>query len=358
MTGVSRRESGRMPDGLAVDEYTLVNRNGIELSAINHGGVVTAIRCPDRTGRPGNIVLALPTLADYLGAPNVGSLVGRYANRIAAGRFELDGTLHQLAVNNGVNALHGGPTGFGRRWWSIEPLPVNADGDVAIELGLSSADGEEGYPGRLDVTVRYTLTANDEWRIDYRATCDRPTILNLTHHAYFNLAGHGSALDHRLTLAASRFAAVDPTLIPERIAEVAGTPFDFREPAAIGRRIRQNHPQLLFAHGYDHHWILDDGRLGELRFAARLEDPASGRVVEIDTTEPGVQFYSGNFLDGRLLGAHGEAIRQGDGLCLETQHHPDSPNRGDFPSTVLRPGQVFQSSTVHRFRLSPTATGP
>jgi aldose 1-epimerase len=353
LASVSRRDFGRLPDGRVVHEYTLDNGRGLSLSAINLGGIVTAIRCPDRDGHHANIVLGFAALADYVERnPHFGTLVGRYANRIKNGRFELDGQAHQLALNNPPNALHGGPHGFGTRWWAIEPQPVADDGSVALELGLVSEDGEEGYPGRLDVSVRYTLTADNAWRIDYRAATDRPTIVNLTHHGYFNLAGGGTVLDHHLTLAASRFAGIDAHLIPERLVDVAGTPFDFRQATCISARIRSNDPQLVFARGYDHHWLIDrpdHEPAGSLRFAARLEDPGSGRVLEIDTTEPGLQFYSGNFLDGSLVGSAGHTYRQGDGLCLETQHAPDSPNHPEFPSTVLRPGQVFTSSTVHRF---------
>ena len=331
-----------------VREYTLDNGRGLSLSAIRLGGIVTALRVPDRHGVPGNVVLGLPTLADYeTRNPNFGTIVGRYGNRIAHGRFALDGAIHQLPINNGLHSLHGGPGGFGKRLWDITPLPPADDGSVALELKLVSEDGDQGYPGRLEATVRYTLTPANEWRIDYQARCDRPTIVNLTHHDYFNLSGRGSVLDHRLTIAASRYCPVDGGLIPEGIAGVEGTPFDFREPHAIGSRIRDLHPQLLRARGYDHNWILD-GDAG-LHFAARLEDPVSGRVMEVATTEPGLQFYSGNFLDGSLPGTAGQAIRQGDGLCLETQHFPDSPNRPDFPSTVLRPGDTFSSTTVHRF---------
>lgn len=350
----SVRSYGHMPDGRAVHEHTLDNGRGLSLRAINFGGIVTALTCPDRSGRGGNVVLGFDNLTDYLERnPNFGTLVGRFGNRIAGGRFVLDGEPHQLARNDGAsdgaNALHGGPGGFGKRWWAITPLPPAADGSVALELTLASDDGDESYPGRLDVVVRYTLTPASEWRIDYRATTSRATIVNLTHHGYYNLAGHGSALDHELTLNASLYLPVDATLIPTGIDEVDGTPFDFRDPARIGERIRSGHPQLMDARGYDHCFVLDRGGSKGLVHAARLADPVSGRVMDIETTEPGIQFYSGNFLDGRLRGAHGQAYRQGDGVCLETQHFPDSPNRPEFPSTVLRPGETFQSTTVHRF---------
>lgn len=339
-----------MPDGRAVHEYTLDNGRGLVLRAINFGGIVTALNCPDRDGRSANVVLGFDNLTDYLERnPNFGTLVGRFGNRIKGGRFTLDGEAHQLALNDGANALHGGPAGFGKRWWAITPLAPAADGSVALELTLASDDGEERYPGRLDVTVRYTLTAANEWRIDYRATTSRTTVVNLTHHGYYNLAGHGSALEQTLTLNASLLLPVDDSLIPTGIDEVDGTPFDFREPMRIEARIRSGHPQLMTARGYDHCFVLDRGGSKGLVHAARLADPVSGRVMDIDTTEPGIQFYSGNFLDGRLRSAHGQAYRQGDGVCLETQHFPDSPNRPEFPSTVLRPGEAFQSTTVHRF---------
>ena len=352
-SGAAMRPYGHLPDGRAVREYTLDNGRGLVLRAINFGGIVTALECPDREGRSANVVLGFDNLADYaLRNPNFGTLVGRYGNRIAGGRFVLDGESHQLALNDGSNALHGGPGGFGKRWWAIEPLPAQADGSVALELTLTSEDGDERYPGRLEATVRYTLTPASEWRIDYRATTSHATIVNLTHHGYYNLAGSGSALDQVLTLNASRYLTIDTALIPTGIAGVDGTPFDFREPTRIGERIRAGAQQLMLARGYDHCYVVDRGdRHGPVP-AARLADPASGRVMEIATTEPGVQFYSGNFLDGRLRGSGGQAYRQGDGVCLETQHFPDSPNRPEFPSTVLRPGETFQSTTVHRFSVA------
>ena len=344
------RPFGHLPDGRAVFEHTLDNGRGLVLRAINLGGIVTALRCPDREGRSANVVLGFSELPDYVERnPNFGTLVGRFGNRIRGGRFLLDGELHQLALNDGPNALHGGPAGFGKRWWAIEPLPPEADGSVALELTLTSEDGDEHYPGQLDVTVRYTLTPANEWRIDYRATASRATVVNLTHHGYYNLAGSGSALDHELTLNASLFLPVESSLIPTEIAEVDGTPFDFRQPTRIAKRIRSGASQLMLARGYDHCFVLDRGSSKGLVHAARLADPVSGRVMDVETTEPGIQFYSGNFLDGRLLGSGGQAYRQGDGVCLETQHFPDSPNRPEFPSTVLRPGETFQSTTVHRF---------
>jgi aldose 1-epimerase len=352
------REFGRLADGRLVHEVTLDNGAGMTLSAINLGGIVTSLRVPDRQGRVDNVVLGFSDLADYvLRNPNFGTLVGRFANRIAGGRFGLDGREHRLALNDGRNALHGGPGGFGKRWWAIDALPAAADGSVAIELSLTSEDGDQGYPGRLEVRVRYTLTPRQAWIVDYGAGTDQPTVVNLSQHSYFNLAGGGTALEHELTLNASRYTMVDSSLIPVAMADVAGTPFDFRSPRRIGERIRDGVPQLLLARGYDHNFVLDREAGQGPCPAARLADPASGRVLEIDTTEPALQFYSGNFLDGSLLGAGGSTYRQGDGLCLETQHYPDSPNRPEFPSTVLRPGQTFTSSTVYRFSTQPATGG-
>ena len=348
---IEQREFGRLADGRRVDEFTLHGPSGIQLRAINYGGIVTALLVPDRDGHLGDVVLGLPTLQDYeTRNPHLGTIVGRYANRIAGGRFMLDGREVQVEQNNGPNALHGGIQGFGTRWWDITPLAPTEDGCVALELRRISEDGEGGYPGRLELLVRYTLGPGTEWRIDYQASCDRLTVVNLSHHDYFNLRGRGDVMDHLLTLAASRYCAVNATLIPQGIAPVVDTPFDFRQPRRIGERIREPHAQLLHARGYDHNWVLDaEGADKGLHFAARLEDPTCGRAMEIHTTEPGIQFYSGNFLDGSLPGSHGQVLRQGDGLCLETQHFPDSPNRNDFPSTLLMPGQLFTSSTVHRF---------
>jgi aldose 1-epimerase len=344
------REFGRLDDGTLVREYTLDNGRGLSLSAINLGGIVTAIRTPDRNDRIDNVVLGFARPRDYLESnAHFGTIVGRYANRIAGGRFSIDGNVCQVSLNEGRNSLHGGRRGFGARCWTILPQTDLEDGSVALDLNYVSEDGEEGFPGRLEVGVRYTLTAGNEWRIDYQAETDRPTVVNLSHHDYFNLAGAATALDHRLEIASSRYTQIDEHQIPAGIAEVAGTPFDFRRPTRIVERIRQGIVQLTHARGYDHNWILDRNGGDGLCFAARLEDESSGRVMEIETTEPALQFYSGNFLDGSLIGASGQAFRQGDGLCLETQHYPDSPNRLEFPSTELRPGQRFSSCTVHRF---------
>ena len=342
-----RRDRGAMPDGRAAFGHRLDNGRGLRLCAINYGGIVTALHCPDRTGRSANVVLGFATLPDYLERiPNFGILVGRYANRIAGGRFTLDVETYRLAQNDGTNTLHGGLAGFGKRWWSIGQLPPAADGSVALELSLGSADGDQGFPGRLRVTVRYTSSPASAGRIDYRVTTDRATVVNLSHHGYFNLAGTGNALGHELTLHASRYTTIAERLIPTGVAEVAGTPFDVRQPTRIGERIREAHEQLLRARGYDHNWILDAPTANgadALHPAARLFDPISGPHPRHrdDRARRAVLL--------RLLGAAGFAYRQGDGVCLETQHFPDSPNRPEFPSTVLRPGQTFTSSTIYRF---------
>jgi aldose 1-epimerase len=351
---IRQRPIGALPEGhpdagLEVIEYTLDNGAGLSLSVINLGGIVTALRAPDRAGRSANVVLALPSLAQYVERnPNFGTLVGRYANRIGGARFVLDGHTHALPANQGANCLHGGVYGFGKRWWVIEPQAATAAGEVALRLSLTSADGDEGFPGRLEVQVRYALTAAGEWRVSYRANTDRPTVVNLSQHSYFNLAGGGSALGHRLTLAASRFTAIDPALIPAEVRDVTGTPMDFRAGARIEDRIRVGDEQLAWARGFDHNFIIERAGPGLVR-AAQLHDEGSGRMLEIDTTEPGVQFYTGNALDGSLAGSGGALYRAGDGICLETQHFPDSPNRPEFPSTVLRPGERFESETVFRF---------
>ncbi len=345
-----------MPDGRAVHEYTLDNGCGMTVGVINLGGIVTSIRVPDRAGRGDNVVLGFRDLADYvLRNPNFGVIVGRYANRIAKGCFLLDGTVHRLDLNEPPNSLHGGAHGFGTRWWAVSELAFDEPGTVGLRLQRTSADGEGGYPGRLALEVTYRLCARNRWRIDYRATTDRATVVNLTHHDYFNLAGGGGALDHRLRVAAGRYLEVDADMIPTEIASVAGTPFDFRASTRVADRIRCGTAQLAAAGGYDHCLLLDrtapdkDG----LAFAARLEHDGSGRWLEIDTTEPALQLYSSNKLDGTLRGSAGRLVRQGDALCLEPQHHPDAPNRPDFPSTVLRPGETFESATVYRFGVDP-----
>lgn len=352
---VERREAGRLPDGRVVHEYTLSNRHGLSMTVLTLGGIVSALHVPDAAGHLANVVLGFDNLDDYVHRnPAFGVIVGRYGNRIAGARFMLDGHTYPLSRNDGPNCLHGGAEGFGHRLWQADVDALRTGEAAALRLRYTSPHGEMGFPGELQVSVRYALGAEENtWRIDYEATTDRATVLNLTHHSYFNLAGEGSALGHRLQLPASRYSEVDEHLIPQRHAPVAGTPFDFREPTVIEARIRQAHPQLRLARGYDHNWLLDSpADADDLRLAARLHDPSSGRCMEMLTTEPAVQFYSGNVLDGSLAGPGGRLYRQGDGVCLETQHNPDSPHHeasDDWPSTVLRPGQVWRSSTIHRF---------
>jgi aldose 1-epimerase len=344
-----RREPfGKMPDGKTVEIFTLTNARGIELRAISYGGIIASLRAPDRNGKLDDIVLGFDRLEDYLkDHPFFGAIIGRYGNRIAKGQFSLDGQTYKLATNNGPNHLHGGVRGFDKVLWSAEPV----SGQNAIVFSRTSPDGEEGYPGNLRVQVTYTLTDKNELRVDYRATTDKPTVVNLTQHSYFNLAGQasGDILGHQLMLNADRYTPVDQTLIPtgER-ALVQGTPFDFRRPTAIGARINEEHAQLKHGLGYDHNWVLNRSG-GGLQLAARVIEPKSGRTMEIRTTEPGIQFYSGNFLDGKLTGKQGAQYKHRTGFCLETQHFPDSPNQPKFPSTTLRPGSEYRTSTVFTF---------
>ena len=320
------------------------------MSISDYGGTVVSLVVPDRTGRPADVVLGFGTVRDYEEkSPYFGCLIGRCGNRIAKGRFRLDGTEYRLAVNNLGNSLHGGLRGFDKVLWKATPR-IGRSGPC-LKLTYLSRDGEEGYPGNLRVTATYTLTRRNELRLDFRAVTDRKTIVNLTHHSYFNLAGHGKGdiLNHVVTLHAGRFTPVDKTLIPTgRIASVRGTPFDFRTPAAIGDRIAAAHPQLDAAGGYDHNWVADKP-YGKLGLIARVEEPASGRVMEVLTTEPGVQFYTGNFLDGTLRGKGGKTYPFRGGLCLEPQHYPDAPNRRNFPSVVLRPGETYRNTIIYRF---------
>ncbi len=347
---IEKKPFGTTSDGTAVELYTLTN-GAMSVNILTYGGIVQAISVPDRDGRSGNIALGFARLDDYLTKnPYFGTITGRYANRIAKGAFTLDGQTYKLAANNGPNALHGGLAGFDKKVWKAKEIQ-GADG-VGLELTYTSPDGEEGYPGTLNAKVTYTVTGNNELRIDYEATTDKPTIVNLTNHTYFNLAGEGagSILDHELMLNASAFTPVDATLIPTgEIVKVAGGPMDFTIPAAIGARIRDNDPQLVFGRGYDHNWVLDKPSAGALSLAARVREPTTGRVMEVSTTEPGIQFYAGNFLDASLVGPSGRMYRQADGFCLETQHFPDSPNHPEFPSTVLKPGDTYKTTTIYRF---------
>ena len=355
MVEVSREPFGEF-EGQRVDRFTLANENGFRVELLSYGATIRAIWAADRDGQFANVTLGFADLAGYLQEPSpfFGCIAGRYANRIANGVFSLDGESHRLATNDGPNHLHGGVRGFDKRIWDAQE--VREDEAAGIRFIRISPDGEEGYPGTLTATVTYRLDDEDRLRIDYRAESDRPTIVNLTNHTYWNLAGEGSGTveEHVLRLAASRYTPVDAALTPTgELAPVAKTPFDFTEPTPIGARLRDDHPQLLIGRGYDHNLVLDRAPGdASLMPAAVLADPNSGRTLTIWTTEPGVQFYSGNYLDGKRVGSSGLAYRQGDGVALETQHFPDSPNRPEFPSTVLRPGEVYASTTVFAFSVA------
>ena len=344
-------------NGQAVDIYTLTNADRMEVKILTYGGILQSIRVPDRRGRFANVTLGFNNLADYVArSPFFGAIIGRYANRIAKGMFSLNNTTYQLPINNGVNSLHGGPVGFDKHVWAATPLTSRTS--VGLQLNLTSPNGDMNYPGTLAVQVTYTLTSTNDIRMDYQAhllnDTNLSTIINLTNHAYFNLAGEGSGdvYGQRLQLDARSYTPVDATLIPTgAIDPVAGTPLDFTRSTPIGQRIRESFPQIVIAQGYDFNWVLNrpSPRDTSLIRAARAVDPGSGRVLEVLTTEPGIQFYSGNFLDGTLVGTSGRVYRQGDGFTLETQHYPDSPNHSNFPSTVLSPGQTFSSTTFYRF---------
>jgi aldose 1-epimerase len=355
--------------GTPVDEYTLTNARKMEVKIITYGGIITSIKVPDRRGRFANVALGFSSLADYetKNSTYFGAIIGRYGNRIAKGLFTLDGVTYCLDANNGPNSLHGGFVGFDKKVWTVTRT-ISGRNAVGIELHYRSAAGEgwdttnpnpnpscppngvKGYPGNLDVWVTYTLTDRNQIRIDYRAQTDKKTIANLTNHSYWNLNGEGAGpiYDHVLMLNARSYTPDDPTLIPTgEIAPVAGTPFDFRSPKPVARGIRSNHPQIVIGRGFDHNWVLNPRPAGRpLTLAAVLTSPASGRTLRVWTTEPGIQFYAGNFLDGSLYGPSGRSYRQGDGLALETQHFPDSPNHANFPSTVLDVGQTLTSTTI------------
>jgi len=346
-----KRAFGKTGDGKQVDLYVLTNKNGVEVDITNFGAAVVSLKVPDRHGKTDDVVLGYDDLDGYLHDKSYfGATVGRYANRIAHGKFTLNGTTYTLAKNEGENHLHGGVRGFNKVVW--EAKDVSTAGVAALRLNYLSKDGEEGYPGNLSVQVTYTLTNNNELKIDYVATTDKDTVLNLTHHSYFNLAGQGKGdiLQHQLLLHASRFTPVDATLIPTgEIRNVKGTPLDFATATAIGSRIDQGHEQLKLGHGYDHNFVLDGGRGGTPVLAAQVYEPSSGRVMEVWTTQPGIQFYSGNFLDDTIRGKSGSPYRRRAAFCLETQHFPDSPNKPNFPSTILKPGSQFKSSTTYKF---------
>ena len=346
---IQRELFGTFPDGREAHLFTLRNATGMEVKLTNYGGYIVSCTAPDRSGKFENVVLGLPTFADYLkGTPSLGPIIGRFGNRIANARFTLDGKEYTLATNNGKNHIHGGPQGFDKKLWDATPK----DGaEPALQLRYTSPDGEEGYPGTLAVTVTYTLQKDNALRIDYQATTDKPTVLNLTNHAYFNLSGmKQDVLNHELMIAADRFLPTDPGQIPTgELRPVAGTPFDFRKPMAIGAHINDtSEEQIRLGHGYDHCWVFSDPS-NKLKLGATVYEPASGRRMEMFTTEPAVQLYTANHLNGKLQGKEGVPYVRRFGLCLETQHFPDSPNQPSFPSTVLRPGQTYRSTTVYKF---------
>jgi len=339
---------GTTPDGAEITLFTLSNDRNLEVSIINFGGAITSIKVPDRNGVTGDVVLSYDTLDEYVRNPRFfGGLIGRHANRIANGKFSLNGVAHQLAQNNGANHLHGGNKGYDKRVWSVEG---RRPGDsVAVRLTYLSKDGEENYPGNLKASVDYMVNNDNELKIEYRATTDNDTIVNLTNHSYFNLAGRGDILEHQLMINADSFTPVSKDLIPTgEIRQVAETPMDFRKPTTIGSRINEPFDQLGFTGGYDHNYVLRESA-NPLRLACKLHEEFSGRTLEVFTTQPGLQFYSGNFLDGSLKGRGGVVYEKYAGLCLETQGFPDAPNHANFPSTVLRVGEVYEEVAVFRF---------
>lgn len=342
---------GLLPSGHTITRFTLTNEQGVEVQLMNYGGIIISLRTPDRSGQLDDIVLGFDTLQEYVDHnPFFGCLAGRYANRIANGHFELDGVAYQLATNNGPNHLHGGIKGFDKIVWEAEA--IKGTDELAVRLHYVSPDGEENYPGTLAATVTYTLNNQNQLRINYRATTDKATILNLTNHTYFNLAGGGSILDHVMLIDADRFTPVSAALIPTgELPTVTGTPFDFRTPTKIGARIDHEHEQLQFGGGYDHNWVLNQSAL-DGKPAITVTEQTSGRQLTVHTTQPGVQFYTGNMMPDTLAGKGGTSYTKRTGFCLETQHFPDSPNQPTFPTTVLRPGEQFDETTVFTFGLA------
>ncbi|WP_460637237.1 aldose epimerase family protein [Larkinella harenae] len=335
-------------DGKSNDLYVLTNAKGMKVAITNYGGRIVSILVPDKTGKMVDVNLGHSSIDDYLANESFfGTLVGRYGNRIAKGQFTLDGKTYKLATNNGPNSLHGGKKGFNARMWEATPA-----GNNSLKLRYVSLDGEENYPGTLTVDVTYTLTDDNGIRIDYQATTDKATVVNLTNHAYFNLNGEGagSVADHLIQINADRYTPVDATLIPTgELAPVAGTPFDLRKPVAIGERQDADHPQIKNGGGFDHNFVLNGGQTAEPRLIATVTSPQTGISMDVLTTEPGVQFYGGNFLNGKVTGKAGKSYEKRHAFCLETQHFPDSPNQSKFPSTVLKPGETYKTTTEYRF---------
>ena len=350
---VTKESFGKTSAGENIDIYTLRNAKGVETKITNYGGIVVSLKVPDRNQKFDDVVLGFNDLEQYLtkNDPYLGALIGRYGNRIGKGRFTLNGVEYKLATNNGENHLHGGIKGFDKVVWTGRSTKTKAG--PAVVLTYLSKDGEEGYPGNLRVTVTYTLTSNNSLRIDYSATTDKDTVLNLTHHSYFNLSGEGNGdiLNHLVQINADRFVPTDAGSIPTgQLAKVANTPFDFLKPNPIGARINDPNEQLKFGNGYDHTWVIN-GRAGVLRLAGSAYESSTGRYMEVWTTEPGMQFYTGNFLNGTLTGKAGKPYERRSGFCLETQHYPDSPNQPSFPTTTLRKGAIYRSTTIYKFGL-------
>ena len=350
-SSITKESFGTAPNGEPADIYTLVNSSGAEVRITNYGGIVQSLKVPDKDGNLGDVILGCDSASEYTSKiPYFGALIGRYGNRIANGQFELDGKTYTLAKNdNGINHLHGGNVGFDKVTWNAKE--INVKGAPGLELTYLSKDGEEGYPGNLNVTVKYIWTNDNELKIEYKATTDKPTVVNLTNHMYFNLSGKGNILGEELMINADKFTPVDKGLIPTgEMRSVEGTPFDFRKLKAIGKDIDAKNQQIEYGPGYDHNFVLNKkGKWNKLTLAAEVYDPASGRDMEVYTTEPGLQFYSGNFLDGTITGKYGQTYQKHAAFCLESQHYPDSPNKPDWPITTLRPKQVYRSTTVYKF---------
>lgn len=347
---VTKKPWGQTPDGTAVDLYTLKNAKGAEATITNYGGIVVTLLMPDRSGKFGDVVLGYDNLQGYIDkTPYFGCLVGRYGNRIGGAQFAIDGTTYTLAKNDGPNSLHGGVKGFDKVVWTARP--IESKEGAALELTYLSMDGDEGFPGNLQVTAVYTLTDKNELKLTFTATTDKPTVVNLTHHSYFNLRGQGNGdiLGHEVMIASSKTTPVDKTLITTgELKSVEGTPFDFRKPTTIGARINDPDTQLQYGPGYDHNWVIDKVA-GELGLHASVYEPTSGRLMLVISDEPGLQFYAGNFLDGTIKGKGGVAYQHRTGFCMEPQHYPDSPNKPEFPSVVLRPGQTYKNTIIYRF---------
>ena len=348
---ITREPFGKAPDGTPVELFTLKNKNGIQVQITNYGGIITTLKVPDNQGKVDDVVLGYYSLDKYIEkSPSFGCLIGRFGNRIAKGKFSLDGMEYELAINNGPNHLHGGKIGFDKRVW--EPQTIEEENSAGLKLHYLSHHMEEGYPGNLDVEATYWLNDQNELKLEFKAVTDKKTILNLTHHSYFNLNGHnaGDILDHQVKFNADRIVAIDSTSIPTGdLMKVKGTPFDFTEFKSISRDIKADHPQIKNGNGYDHSFVIN-GKTGELRLACTVKEPDSGRILEVWTTEPAVQFYTANFLDGSIIGKDQAVYEKRNGFCLEAQHFPDSPNHPDFPTTVLNPGETYSQTTIYKFK--------